>query len=221
FFAKTLRKELHVARTDGRTARRPRHGSSSCGGTMSWKIVFVAAGLAIWVPAPRPRACDAPCGPTDLTKKVLCTEYRPQQYETTRTVYKTEWKEEKYTFYTCELVPQTTTRKETICKLVPTTEQRQVTRMECVATTVPQQVTHYECVATTVPRQVTHYECVATTVPKQVTHYECVPTTVPRQVTHYECVPTTVPQQVTRYECVATTVPQQVTRYESVQVPYS
>ena len=108
---------------------------------MSWKIVrnvFLAgAGLVVLVPATQSGDCGppAPCGPMYITKKVLCTEYRPQPYEATRTVYTTAYREEKYTHYTCEVVPQTLTRPVTYCRTVPTTEQRQVTRYECVPTT--------------------------------------------------------------------------------------
>jgi hypothetical protein len=79
--------------------------------------------------APAPY-CAAPGGV--LTRKVLVTEYTPQQYEATRTVYKTEYKEEKFTAYRCEVVPQERTRQVTSYKMVPVTRDQVVTRYECV-----------------------------------------------------------------------------------------
>jgi hypothetical protein len=67
-----------------------------------------------------------------MTRKVLVTQYVPQPYETTRTVYKTEYKEEKYTAYRCETVPQERTRPVTTYKTVPVTKDQVVTRYERV-----------------------------------------------------------------------------------------
>src|SRR5260221_13808968 len=70
----------------------------------------------------------APCAPAPMvTKKVMVTEYKPQPYETTRTVYKTEYKEEKFTAYKCENVTEEKIRKVTVNKIVPVTKDQEVT----------------------------------------------------------------------------------------------
>jgi hypothetical protein len=119
-------------------------------------------------------ACRASCAPVAcapapapvVKKKIMVTQYVPQPYETTRTVYKTEYKEEKYTAYKCETVPEEHTRKVTYCKSIPETKDQVVTRYECVPTEVERDVTRMvystKQVTTMVNRCVDkggHYEC--------------------------------------------------------------
>jgi hypothetical protein len=73
--------------------------------------------------------------------KVTCIEWKAEKYETMRTVYKTEWKEEACTYYTCELVPEKKTRTVTCYKMVPETKDVVVTRVECVPSTEEKTVT--------------------------------------------------------------------------------
>lgn len=131
-------------------------------------VFFAAAGLAIAVPTGRGGDCGppAPCGPTYVTKKVVCTEYRPEKYEAMRTVYKTEWKEEKYTAYRCEVTPETHTRQVVINKWVPETKNVERTWWECVASQEERPVTRYVTVQK--PQTVMTTRCVA-----KGGHYEC------------------------------------------------
>src|SRR5580658_6472040 len=64
--------------------------------------------------------CCAPscCAPICCTKKICVTEYVPEHYQATRTVYKTEWKEEAYTSYKTECVPEVRTRTFTVNHMV-------------------------------------------------------------------------------------------------------
>src|SRR5947208_2138469 len=62
----------------------------------------VAAAPVAAVPA---GACGG-CG----TQVVMVKEWVPEQYQTTRTTYRTEWKEEAYTAYRTETVQETRTR---------------------------------------------------------------------------------------------------------------
>jgi hypothetical protein len=86
-----------------------------------------------------PPCCPAPCV---IVKKVCCTEWVPEHYECTRTVYKTEYKDEVYTATKTECVPEVRTRTctvyrsvnecreevRTVTKFVPTVEERCVTK---------------------------------------------------------------------------------------------
>jgi hypothetical protein len=120
--------------------------------------------------------CCAPCAPA--TRKVMVTEWVCQPYETTRTVYKTEYRTEnytayrtemqpqKYTAYRTELVPETHTRKVTYCRQVPVTREVPVTRVECVPTPEERTVTRTVVTCKPVVRMVSqtvdvggHYEC--------------------------------------------------------------
>ncbi len=71
---------------------------------------------------------SADCGPAYRTVHVQ--EWVPEQYQTTRTTYRTEWKEETYTAHRTETVPETRTRTVTVNKMVP--ETRMETRVRCV-----------------------------------------------------------------------------------------
>jgi hypothetical protein len=89
----------------------------------------------------------APCAPP--MQKVCVTEWVPETYQTKRTVYRTECREETYTAYRCETVMEK--RVRTVCVSVPHLETRTVMR------------THWTCrPVTTVERKCVdrgHYEC--------------------------------------------------------------
>ena len=99
----------------------------------------------------------------------MVTEYKQEPYEATQTVYKTEWKDEKFTAYRCELVPEVHTRDVTYLKSVPVTRDVTVTKYECVPTVEERHITRYECVPTVEERQIVRYECVPTIENRQVT----------------------------------------------------
>jgi hypothetical protein len=97
------------------------------------RTVLLAGGVAA-LAAASARAEDgcapAPCAPAPQFRTVTVKEWVPEQYPTTRTVYKTECRTETVTAYRCETVPETRTRTVTTCKSVPTVETR--TRTVCV-----------------------------------------------------------------------------------------
>jgi hypothetical protein len=118
----------------------------------------VAVGLA-WLSSALAASAAETADPCQTaTRKVMVTQWVPQNYETTRTVYKTEWKDEKYTAYKCELVPEERTRKVTTCKYVPETKDQVVTRYECVPVQEERTVTRY--VTKRVPVKETVERCV-------------------------------------------------------------
>ena len=102
--------------------------------------VTVIAGAA---QAGHKTACDCDCAPlAPIVKKIFVTECVPETYTATRTVYKTEYKDEAYTCYKTECVSEVRTKTctinkivcetheepRTITKYVPTTEERMVTK---------------------------------------------------------------------------------------------
>jgi hypothetical protein len=95
------------------------------------RTVLLAGGVSA-LAATSARAGDdcapAPCAPQYRT--VCVKEWVPEQYASTRTVYKTEYRTETFTAYRCETVPETRTRTVTVYKNVPTVETR--TRTVCV-----------------------------------------------------------------------------------------
>ncbi len=140
--------------------------------------VLALAGAAVTAQAqpcsPCPTPCSTPCMPTctTMTKRIMVTEYRQEPYETTRTSYKTEWQDQPYTAFKCELVPENHTRTVTFYTTVPVTKNVDVTHYECVAVPEQRQVTRYECVAVPEQRQVTRY--VTSSVPVQHMVSRCV-----------------------------------------------
>jgi hypothetical protein len=79
------------------------------------RLALLAAVVsALTVTTARADDCCAPC-----THKVCCTEWVPEQYQCTRTTYKTEYKQETYTAYRCECYPEVCSRTVTCCKMVP------------------------------------------------------------------------------------------------------
>lgn len=113
-------------------------------------------------------AAVAGCAPTCevVKKKVMVTEWLPEEYEATRTVYKTDYKDEKYTAHKTDWINEERTRKVTTYKNVPETKDVVVSRWECVPTEEERTITR--CVKKTI--QVT--EKVKRTVDKGG-HYEC------------------------------------------------
>src|SRR5688572_10753962 len=75
--------------------------------------------LAAALPAVRagdchPAPCEpAPCAPTITYKKIMVEECVPEQFTTTRTVYKTHLVQEAYTAWKSECVSEVRTR--TVC----------------------------------------------------------------------------------------------------------
>ncbi len=86
-----------------------------------------------------PPCCPPPC---PIVKKICVTEFVPQHYEACRTVYHTEYRDEFYTAYKTECVPECRTRTvtcntfvteyhdevRTVTKMVPYCEDRVITR---------------------------------------------------------------------------------------------
>ncbi len=105
----------------------------------------------------------APCPPQYRT--VCVTEWVSEPYQCTRTSYRTECKQETYTAYRCESVPETRTRTCTVYKMVPEVQTK--TRIVCV------------CVPTVEERTVmqTHVTCKPETVMVRTCvdrgHWEC------------------------------------------------
>lgn len=119
---------------------------------------LVAAGVAL--PAKAGECCNsAPCAPS------CCVQWVPQPYQCTRTAYRTECKQETYTAYRCETVPETRTHICTVYRRVP--ECRTETRTVCVMVPTVEERTvmqaHWTCqpVTTTCRRCVDrgHWEC--------------------------------------------------------------
>src|SRR5262249_348369 len=75
---------------------------------------------------PAPAAAD-PCAPRFRT--VCVTEWVPEKYICERTVNKVEYKQEKYTAFKCECVPEKRTCTKTVYEKVP--EVKCVTRIVC------------------------------------------------------------------------------------------
>src|SRR5262249_40201780 len=191
------------------------------GEVMKWKSlpVVLLAGAILTVASTETSAhgpggfsgdCGSPCAmpcaaPYPMTQKVLVTEYRPEQYEATRTVLRTFSKEEKFTAYKCEVVPTPKKQMVTYYTSVPKTQEEPVVRWEGVPTTEERVASRWECVPTTEERVVVRWECVPTTEERVVSRWESVPTTVEVPVVRWECVPTTEERVVSRWECVPTT----------------
>jgi hypothetical protein len=109
-------------------------------------------------------SCAAPCAPAMRT--VLVKEWFPENYETTRTTYKTEYVTETYTAYRTECVPETRTYTTNVTRMVPVTKDVEVTTYKCVPSVEMRTVTKKVPVCrevTTVTRKCVdqgHWECV-------------------------------------------------------------
>lgn len=79
--------------------------------------------------APAAHVAAAPC-----TTTVWVNELVPEYYETTRTTYRTEYRDEVYTSYRTEMVPETYTRTVMVSKTVPTVVDEVKTVTEYVPT---------------------------------------------------------------------------------------
>jgi hypothetical protein len=119
----------------------------------------IPAPAAAPVPAPAP----APCAPA--MKTICVTEWVPESYTATRTVYKKECVAEKFTAYKTECVPETKTRTFTV--LHKETYEVEELRTVCVSECVQEERLVTKRVVTCVP--------VTTTVCKTVDngHWEC------------------------------------------------
>src|SRR5262245_19757528 len=112
---------------------------------MAWQHLRKALGACALVAAAavpvRADHCEAPC-PTAAPAAPCAPQYRtvtvqewvPQQYQATRTVYKTECKTETYTAYRTECVPEQRTRTVTVNRMVPEVQNVTKTVYECVPT---------------------------------------------------------------------------------------
>jgi hypothetical protein len=105
----------------------------------------------------------APCAPTMRTVRVK--EWVPEKYETTRTVYHTEQRQENYTAYRCETVQEQRTRTCIVNHYVPC--QVEKCRTVCVKVPCVEERTTYKTVWKCVPET----KCVRKCVDKG--HYEC------------------------------------------------
>src|ERR1700730_6522813 len=117
---------------------------------MVWQCVRIAllAGAFAATAALPARAGDC-CAPAPCTRTVCVTEWVPEQYQTTRTVYKTECRQEAYTAYKCESVPETRTRVCTVYKQVP--EVKTVMKTVCESVPVVEERTVLESFVTCKP----------------------------------------------------------------------
>jgi hypothetical protein len=115
-------------------------------------------------PAPVASAPAADCC-TPCVRTVCCKEWVPETYQCSRTVYRTETRQETCTAYRCECVPETRTRTCTVYKTVP--EVRAITKNVCVCVPVVEERTVMQtCVSykteTVMKRRCVdhgHYEC--------------------------------------------------------------
>jgi hypothetical protein len=107
--------------------------------------------------------CGSPCGP--VFKTVAVTEWVPENYETTRTVFKTVCVTENYTAYRTECVPEVRTRVVTVTKVVPVVTQQVRTEYVCVPSVEARTVMKRVEVCT--PVTTVHRKCV------DMGHYEC------------------------------------------------
>jgi len=139
-------------------------------------VVLAAAQGAVWaddakdddddaaekMDKPAEKKADAPAAAC-TTRKICVQEWVPEWYESTRTVYKSETAQEKYTAYRTEnvtekrvrtvykQVPTTCEVEKTVCKMVPCQEERTV--YDRVAVCKPCTYTVRKCV------DKGHYEC--------------------------------------------------------------
>jgi hypothetical protein len=129
------------------------------------RLTLLAGVVVAATPAARAGDCCNPCAPAPAMRTVSVKEWVPEQYTTTRTSYRTEWREEAFTAYRCECTPEVRSRTVTVCRMVP--EVKDVVRRVCVTVPVCEDRTvmkpHWTCkpVTCTVRRCVDHghWEC--------------------------------------------------------------
>jgi hypothetical protein len=107
----------------------------------------------------------APSASAPQTCTVMVREWVPEQYECTRTVYKTETRHEKYTAYKTECVPEERTRTVNVVKMVPV--KKTITRDVCVTVPVQEERTVMQTHVTCKPVTKMVRKCV------DKGHYEC------------------------------------------------
>jgi hypothetical protein len=129
--------------------------------------VAVLAGSIVVALAASARAddCGQPCPPAPQFRTVCVNEWVPEKYETTRTVYKQECVQEKYTAFRCESVPETRTRNVTTYEKVPVVQE--VVKKVCVSVPHVEERTVMEKHWVTVPETKVVRKCV------DKGHYEC------------------------------------------------
>jgi hypothetical protein len=108
-------------------------------------------------------SCGAPCAP--VMRTVCVTEWVPENYVSTRTVFKTECVVEKYTAYRTECVPEARTRTVCVNRVVP--EYHDVVRTYCVAVPTVETRTCMKSVVTCKPVTTVCRKCV------DMGHWEC------------------------------------------------
>ncbi len=136
-------------------------------------LVLAAAALSARAeelnPVPAPAAGSAvpavaaPCAPA--MQSICVTEWVPQNFTTTQTVYKTVCVPQTFTAYKTVCVPQTCTRVCTVYKRVPTVQN--VVRTVCVPTPCVETRTVMKTVVTCKPVTTVTRKCV------DMGHYEC------------------------------------------------
>jgi hypothetical protein len=133
---------------------------------MVWQRVrfVLVAGVLMAGAAVSARAEDQ-AAPAPATQTVTCTEWVPEQKQCTRTVYKTEYKQETYTAYRCECVPESRTYNVTVYKQVQ--DVKTVTRNYCVCVPTVEERTVMRAHVTCVPETKMVRKCV------EKGHYEC------------------------------------------------
>jgi hypothetical protein len=114
-------------------------------------------------PAAASADCCAPCAPPMRT--ICVTEWVPEKYETTRTVYKTVCEQEKYKAIRVECVPVEKTRTVNVCRVIP--EVKEETRQVCVMVPTVEERTVMKPVWTCHPETCMVRKCV------DRGHYEC------------------------------------------------
>src|SRR5205085_1115824 len=97
-----------------------------CKSFLAGLVAIVAAGSSV-----AGDGCGTPCAPT--TCKVTCYEWVPEQYQTTRTTYKTECRQETYTCCRTEYCQEQRTCTKTVYKKVCET----CNETRCVTCRVP------------------------------------------------------------------------------------
>jgi hypothetical protein len=115
--------------------------------------------------APPAPGAPAPADSTPQYQTVCCHEWVPETYPCTRTVYRTECRQEAYTAYRCECVPETRTRTCVVNKMVP--EVQTVVRKVCVCVPYVQERTVMQTFVTCKPETTIVRRCV------DHGHWEC------------------------------------------------
>lgn len=132
---------------------------------MIWQRARLAllANVLLAAAALSARGADGVAAPA--TQSVCVTEWVPQNYTTTRTVYRTQCVQENYTAYRTVCVPETRTQTCVVNCMVP--EYRNVVRTVCVSVPTVETRTVMKSVWTCKPVTTVTRKCV------DMGHYEC------------------------------------------------